>query len=175
MTTSVNKGERRPRLRETGMSHDCQVKPDTQKEYFRVNILFPGGQISVRGRNRPNIKRSLGVFIIVLRLLHFQASTIICEQLCQFFKDCFPPFCDLNFSPKNSYIHFRKISALISFTLNATEIMTFFEHNRNIIFKNRSIDLVKARCRESNTSRQSSSQFLLQLCFLLKEVRVHLP
>ena len=53
--------------------------------------------------------------------------------------------------------------------------MTFFEHNRNIIFKKRSIDLVKARCRESNTSRQSSSQFLLQLCFLLKEVRVHLP
>ena len=71
MTTSVKKGERRPRLQETGMSHDCQVKPDTQKEYFRVNILFPGGQISVRGRNRPNIKRSLGVFIIVLRLLHF--------------------------------------------------------------------------------------------------------
>ena len=70
MTASVNKGERRPRLRETGMSHDCQVKPDTQKEYFRVNILFPGGQISVRGRNRPNIKRSLGVLIIVLRLLH---------------------------------------------------------------------------------------------------------
>ena len=174
MTTSVNKGERRPRLRETGMSHDCQVRPDNQKEYFRVNILFPRGQ-SVRGRNRPNIKRSLRVFIIVLRLLYFQASTIICEQLCQFFKDCFPPFCDLNFSPKNSYIHFRKISALISFTLNATEIMTFFEHNRNIIFKKRSIDLVKARCRESNTSRQSSSQFLLQLCFLLKEVRVHLP
>ena len=49
MTTSVNKGERRPRLRETGMSHDCQVKPDTQKEYFRVIILFPGGQISVCG------------------------------------------------------------------------------------------------------------------------------
>ena len=70
MTTSVNKGERRPRLRETGMSHDCQVRPDNQKEYFRVNILFPGGQ-SVRGRNRPNIKRSLGVFIIVERLLHF--------------------------------------------------------------------------------------------------------
>ena len=71
MTTSVNKGERKPRLRETGMSHDFQVKPDTQKEYFRVNILFPGGEISVRGRNRPNIKRSVGVFIIVLRLLHF--------------------------------------------------------------------------------------------------------
>ena len=53
--------------------------------------------------------------------------------------------------------------------------MTFFEHNRNIIFKKRSIDLVKARCQESNTSRQSSSQFLLQLCLLLKEVRVHLP
>ena len=174
MTTSVNKGERRSRLRETGMSHDCQVRPDNQKEYFRVNILFPGGQ-SVRGRNRPNIKRSLGVFIIVLRLLHFQASTIICEQLCQFFQDCFPPFCDLNFSPKNSYIHFRKISAFLPFTLNATEIMTFFEHNRNIIFKKRSIDLVKARCQESNTSRQSSSQFLLQLCLFLKEVRVHLP
>ena len=71
MTTSVDKGERRPRLRETGMSHDCQVKPDTQKEYFQVIILFPGGQIRVRGSNRPNIKRSLGVFIIVLRLLHF--------------------------------------------------------------------------------------------------------
>ena len=175
MTTSVNKGERRPRLRETGMSHDCQLRPDTQKEYFRVNILFPGGQISVRGRNRPNVKRSLGVFILVLRLLHFQASTIICEQLCQFFKDCFPPFCDLNFSPKNSYIHFRKISALLPFTLNATGIMTFFEHDGNIIFKKRSIDLVKARCRENNTSRLSSSQFLLQLCFWLKEVRVHLP
>ena len=71
MTTSVDKGERRPRLRETGMSHDCQVEPDTQKEYFPVNILFPAGQISVRRRNRPNIKRNLGVFIIVLRLLHF--------------------------------------------------------------------------------------------------------
>ena len=70
MTTSVDKGERRPRLRETGMSHDCQVKHDTQKEYFRVNILFPGGQISVRERNRPNIKRSPDVFITVLRLLH---------------------------------------------------------------------------------------------------------
>ena len=72
MTTSVDKGERRPRLRQTGMSHDCQVKPDTHKEYFRMNILFPGGQISVRGRNRPNIRRSLGVFIIGLRLLHFR-------------------------------------------------------------------------------------------------------
>ena len=127
------------------------------------------------GRNGPNIKRSIGVFVIVLRLLHFQASTIISEQLCQFFKDCFPLFCDLNFSPKNSHIHFRKISALLPFTLNATEIMTFFEHNRSIIFKKRSIHLVKARCRESNTSRQSSSHFLLQLCFLLKKVRVHLP
>ena len=37
MTTSVNKGERRPRLRKTGMSHDCQVKPDTQKE-----LILPG-------------------------------------------------------------------------------------------------------------------------------------
>ena len=71
MTTSVNKGERRPRLRETGMSHDCQVKPDTQKEYFRVNILFPGGQISVRGRNTPNIKRGLGLFILVFKVVAF--------------------------------------------------------------------------------------------------------
>ena len=46
-------------------------------------------------------------------------------------------------------------------------IITLSEHNGNIIFKKRSMDLVKARCRESNTSRQ--------LCFLLKEVRVHLP
>ena len=57
MTTSVNKGERRPRLRETGMSHDCQVRPDNQKEYFRVNILFPGGQISVRGEKRTKHKK----------------------------------------------------------------------------------------------------------------------
>ena len=78
MTTSVNKGERRPRLRETGMSHDCQVRPDNQKEYFRVNILFPGGQISVRGINRPNIRRSLGVFLIV-KVVTFLATTIMCE------------------------------------------------------------------------------------------------
>ena len=61
------------------------------------------------------------------------------------------------------------------FTFNAIEIMTFSEHNGNIIFKKRSIDLVKVRWRESNTSGLSSSHFLLQLCFLLKEVKVHLP
>ena len=80
MTTSVDKGETRPRLRETGMSNDCQVKPDTQKEYFRVNILFPGGQISVRGEKQTKQKEPRCVHIsfkVVAFLGHYNVNSYV--------------------------------------------------------------------------------------------------
>ena len=56
MTTSVNKGERRPRLRETGMSHDCQVKPNTQKRILPGEHSVPW-RAKCEGEKRPKHKK----------------------------------------------------------------------------------------------------------------------
>ena len=151
MTTSVNKGERRPRLRETGTSHDWLSKIILPGEHSVPWRAKCEGEKQTKHKKKPRCVHNSSKVVTFLGLYNHMWIVMSIR---------FPPFCDLNFSPKNSYIHFSKISALLPFTLNATEIMTFFEQNRNIIFKKRSIDLVKARCRESNTSRQSSSQFL---------------
>ena len=52
MTTSVNNSEKRSLLRDRDVAMIAKWSPTLKKEYFRDNILFPGGQISVRGKKR---------------------------------------------------------------------------------------------------------------------------
>ena len=166
MTISVNISKKSPRVRDRNVSMIAKWSPTLKKRILPVKNPVLWRANKCEGEKQTKQKEPWCVHIsfkVVTYLGHYNVNSYVNSP-----KTVFPLSATLTLVKKIVISILGK--SVLYFPLLLTQqkiIITLSEHNANSIFKKRSMDLVKARCRESNTSRQ--------LCFLLKEVRVILP
>ena len=104
------------------------MKPDTQKRILpgKNPVLWRANKCEGEKQTKQKEPRCVHIsFKVVTYLGHYNVNSYVNSP-----KTVFPLFCDLNFSQKNSYIHFRTISALLPFTVNATENNNYFKRTQ---------------------------------------------